>query len=142
MKIRIHSLVMLALAVTLVGCATTQSLYRPPEGTLGSLALLKTSEQPLVIFMVDGLPTMTQMQWAFYKYPPQVVVTPAKHTVRVMYVMHSASSRMDLWFIAEKGAHYILKQETANSKLRFWIEDFATGKEVGGIVGSDDEPSR
>ena len=47
-----------------------------------------------------------------------------------------------MWFVAEKGKHYVMRQESVGVTIHSWIEDSATGKKVGGPVGSDDEPPK
>jgi hypothetical protein len=47
---------------------------------------------------------------------------------------------MHLWFVAEPGKEYVARMEFRRATYRVWIEELQSGIEVGGIVGSTDEP--
>ncbi|NCC51920.1 MAG: hypothetical protein EOM20_11985 [Spartobacteria bacterium] len=67
-------------------------------------------------------------------------VLPGKHNIRAKYEYQSMYAFGDLWLVAEAGKTYTVKAESKGYSVHFWIED-TEGKVVGGIKGSDDEPT-
>jgi hypothetical protein len=45
-----------------------------------------------------------------------------------------------LWFVGEAGGSYLVKAGQTGDGLKVWIEDEKSGKPVGGVHGSADEP--
>jgi len=69
-------------------------------------------------------------------------VLPGKHRVRLDYSKHRLHASANLWLVCEPGDTYVAKVRSVGYRIRFWFEDKRTGKVVGGIVGSSDEPPR
>jgi len=70
----------------------------------------------------------------------EVSVLPGKHTIFVIVEYPFSHASGSLWLIAEPGGRYIVKESSDWRRVTMWIEDEKTGKKVGGITGSDDEP--
>jgi hypothetical protein len=131
------------------GCASSRVSYVPPTGLPSELARIKTSGASGVE-SIDGKAVMSIWRLASLKaYPDDVVVlAPGKHRV------HAVASRYEfpppnawLWLVAEPGTDYALKDETTKTdgggnRVRFWLEDATTGMPVGGLAGSDDDPTK
>jgi hypothetical protein len=61
--------------------------------------------------------------------------------IRIEYAYGYAYDRADIWLVADPGKTYRLKWDWYEYKFRVWFIDDATGTPVGGVVGSQDEPS-
>lgn len=69
-----------------------------------------------------------------------VYMLPGKHTLRLRYRGPGAAVTANLWFVGEAGNSYLIKAGQTGDGLKVWIEDEKTGKPVGGVRGSADEP--
>ena len=69
-----------------------------------------------------------------------VYMLPGKHTVQLRYRGPGAAVTANLWFVGEAGNSYLIKAGQTGDGLKVWIEDEKTGKPVGGVRGSPDEP--
>jgi len=69
-----------------------------------------------------------------------VYLLPGKHTVRLRYRGPGSAVTANLWFVGEAGSSYLIKAGEVGDGLKVWIEDEKTGKPVGGVRGSADEP--
>jgi hypothetical protein len=74
----------------------------------------------------------------------EVYVLPGKHRIVTSMAIHhflfTSHARSNLWLVAEPGGKYVVKTVLKGRRVQMWIENERTGKPVGGIVGSDDEP--
>ena len=66
-------------------------------------------------------------------------VCPLKET-RTHIVFGAGYAHADLWFVGEAGNSYLVRPGQTGDGLTVWIEDERTGKPVGGVRGSADEP--
>lgn len=69
-----------------------------------------------------------------------VYMLPGKHTVQLRYRGPGAAVTAHLWLVGEAGGSYLIKAGQTGDGLKVWIEDEKTGKPVGGVRGSADEP--
>lgn len=69
-----------------------------------------------------------------------VYLLPGKHTFRLRYRGRGDAVTANLWVVGEAGGSYIVKAAQTGDGLKIWIEDESTGKPVGGVRGSPDEP--
>jgi hypothetical protein len=69
-----------------------------------------------------------------------VYLLPGKHTLRLRYRGPGTAVRANLWLVGEAGGSYLVKVDQQGDGVRIWIEDEKTGKPVGGVRGSADEP--
>jgi len=91
---------------------------------------------------VDGklaMPIMTVLLSQLFDEPP-VHLLPGKHDIALKGTFLNSYACGNVWFVAEAGKHYTANMRVKGYSMYFWIEDDATGKPVGGIKGSDDEP--
>lgn len=119
----------------------------PPEDQLVHLKVSQDTDrrilfarQGLRIASVDG--KSTGNWWDTSIVVDEILLKPGKH--RIGYVatsLNGGSAVLGLWFVAEPGKSYATRTEGTQFYVRLWIEDVETGKRVGGIVGSEDEPS-
>jgi hypothetical protein len=74
--------------------------------------------------------------------PTPIQLTPGKHTMTVTYGLSNHGSGVDLWLVAAPGGRYTVEVAIARESREFMIHliDESTGKESGGLVGSDNEP--
>jgi hypothetical protein len=73
----------------------------------------------------------------------EVHVLPGKHDIDAYYATSGGMTiaRASLWLVTEPGKIYVVKgKDVGGGKARVWIEEAETGKIVGGIKGSEDEP--
>ena len=93
----------------------------------------------LRIASIDG--KLTQNLWYPSILVDEILLKPGKH--RIGYVATNLGGKfahVDLWFVAEPGRSYATRTVTTPFTVRVWIEEAETGVQVGGIVGSEDEP--
>jgi hypothetical protein len=69
-----------------------------------------------------------------------VYLLPGKHTARLRYRGPGSTATASLWFVGEAGGSYLVKGGQTGEGIKVWIEDEKTGKPVGGVRGSADEP--
>jgi hypothetical protein len=69
-----------------------------------------------------------------------VYMLPGKHTVQLRYRGPGSAVTANLWFVGEAGGSYLVKAGQTGDGLKVWIEDEKSGKPVGGVRGSPDEP--
>ena len=69
-----------------------------------------------------------------------VYMLPGKHTLQLRYRGPGAAVTAHLWFVGEAGSSYLVKAGQTGDGLKVWLEDEKTGKPVGGVRGSGDEP--
>lgn len=117
-----------------------------------AVAVIKSNEALVGIVSVDGRSTMGFFElWGRNmidgtatrketKHARSVEVAPGKRTLAVQYDGYGVYARGHLWLLAEAGQTYTLNSVLGDRTVRFWIVDNATGRRVGGIEGSDDEP--
>ena len=81
-------------------------------------------------------------------FATELFLLPGKHTIGVQWECKTRMTRnpIKLWLIAEAGQEYTVRFERRSDqegrdRVHAWIENKATGKRVGGPVGSPDEPS-
>lgn len=150
MRSRINQIAGVIAIGFLTGCATPD-LYQPPAGNNAELARIRNSDKWVTVLNVDDKMTLTTMQFLRSNYPDMTVLTPGKHHIRAVTVISYKGGRVDhpfspwLWLVAEPGKDYMLKRELGTNNpitVRFWLEDPVSGKEVGGLAGSDDEPDK
>lgn len=128
---------------SIFGCATPARMYSGE-----ALPNTKTA-------VISGNPNITFLRVdkkTFYFTPclstiiftpvlKSVEVLPGKHNLRVIYKSSKAEAEISL--VAVEGHRYAIKSEDVStflSKIRFWVEDEATGKPVGEVKSTDDEP--
>lgn len=70
-----------------------------------------------------------------------VYTLPGKHTLRLRYRgPGGVRVTANLWLVAEAGGSYLVKAAQTGDGAKIWIEDEKTGRPVGGVRGSPDEP--
>lgn len=131
------------------GCASSRVSYVPPTGLPSELSQIKTSGASGVE-SIDDKAVMSLWRLSSPKaYPDDVVVlVPGEHRIHVVASGYQfPPPHAWLWLVAEQGKDYVLKDETTKTdgggnRVRFWLEDATTGIPVGGIAGSDDDPTK
>ncbi|GFE79591.1 hypothetical protein GCM10011487_15910 [Steroidobacter agaridevorans] len=126
----------------LAGCA----VYEAPKLPTDQLATLSFEQKPSGLFAtgsvalakIDGK-APSGSTWILRHRSP-ISVAPGKHTIELSYVVGIANGIMSLWFVAEPGTAYVVRGDSAGYTFRLWIAEERTGRPVGGIVGSSDEP--
>lgn len=94
------------------------------------------------IQLVDDKPTLKTAEGILSSSSgaQAVYLLPGKHTLRLRYRGPGAAVTANLWFVGEAGNSYLVKAGQTGDGLKVWIEDEKTGKPVGGVRGSADEP--
>jgi hypothetical protein len=69
-----------------------------------------------------------------------VAVLPGKHTVKAHIQMGSAYVDGAVWWISQAGRNYELRGSFIGYDATIQVIDLKTGRPVGGVVGSADEP--
>ena len=151
----LHFIVLIALiSLLFYGCALPKAqMYQGERVEDRKQAVIRVEQlkedfSKVGILIVDG-------EWVF-KYITEfstsnlvgeVYVLPGKHTIVTSMVIRyhflfEAHTSSNLWLVAEPGGKYVVKTVLKERpvQIQMWIENERTGKPVGGIVGSDDEP--
>jgi len=131
------------------GCASSRVRYEPPTGLPSELARIKTSGSSGVE-SIDDKQVMSFLRLTKPGAYPNEVVTlaPGNHRIHVVASGYQMPPpHMWLWLKAEPGKDYVLKDEASKAdgggfRVRFWLEDATSGQAVGGIAGSDDDPTK
>jgi hypothetical protein len=132
------------LVVTLLiqACATYQPPTLPPE----QLAIVVPPDRKfgnfLFIERIDGLPPSAgaAMGLGMSQYNSPVGLAPGKHTMKIRVGHGLSHGYADIWLVAEAGKTYRIAKESKGYTFRVWFVEDSTGKQVGGVVGSEDEP--
>ena len=109
------------------------------ESTIITTTAARTwDELRIRIILVDGKSALNFFKAMYYGNATEVKVAPGKHDIRLSY---SAGFQYigDFWLVTCPGKTYIAKAD-AEYGVKMWIEDAETGKKVGGVKGSADEP--
>jgi len=140
-------LVITILSLALVsGCAAPKvKMYPGNEVEESQRAVIKADKQfsgRIDIYSVDGKKTSNYFATLAHggNAAVEVYVLPGKHniTAQVRYLVSYAF--VEMWLVAEAGESYVIKARSEGFSVTMWIENERTGKPVGGIKGSDDEP--
>lgn len=95
----------------------------------------------VLITCVDGVSTEQRPTLANYSFPQDAVLLPGRHYVAFMTAHNDKHAAAAFWFIAEAGRHYSIQRKPEGREMTFWIEDDATGRKVGGVIGSEANPA-
>ena len=110
------------------------------EGRFGVWSL----PERMRVFAVDDVPVKPLVLGRFSQYRgdhvEEVLLPPGKH--RVMFHLDGkiGCGWGYRWFVAEPGKRYVARFEINRLDFQVWLEEKETGKRVGGLVLSEDEP--
>lgn len=117
------------------------TLQLPAPGSFwawkGPKVLSVYSVDDVQVRKVSGIKQLWQTDFVIYK---AIKFLPGKHRVAFKASQGSAYGGTHLWFVAEPGKEYVARMEFRRNTYRVWIEETQSGLEVGGLVGSSDEP--
>jgi hypothetical protein len=139
------------LLLALAGCvaAPVTQMYPGPTLATSQHAIVRVdlrgrafASQRVDIEQVDDKPTLSTGEGIFSSASgaSAVYVLPGKHHLRLRYRGPGTAVRANLWFVGEAGGSYLAKVDQLGDGVRIWLEDERTGKPVGGVRGSADEP--
>jgi hypothetical protein len=137
--------------LVLAGCAAAPVTQMYPGPTLASSqhVIVRVEQrgrafasERVDIQQVDDKATLAMAEGIFSSSSgaEAVYLLPGKHTLRLRYRGPGAAVTTNLWLIGEAGGSYLVKAGQTGDGLKVWIEDEKTGKPVGGVRGSADEP--
>lgn len=110
------------------------------EGRFGAFAL----PDRLRVFAVDDVrlkkPALGRFSGYRGELVSEVLLRPGKHRVLLHAKGKLGCGWAYQWFVAEPGKRYIAKFKFDRLLYKVWIEDVTSGKPVGGLVLSIDEP--
>lgn len=140
----------LILSLLLAGCAApVVQLYEGPTKASSDHVILRVDQrgrtfagERVDIQQVDNRQTLSFGEGILSSSSgaQAVYMLPGKHTVQLRYRGPGAAVTAHLWFVGEAGGSYLIKAGQTGDGLKVWIEDEKTGKPVGGVRGSADEP--
>lgn len=144
------TIVRLSALLLLAGCAApVVQLYEGPTRPPSEQVLVRADQrgrtfasERIDIELVDDRRTLSTGEGflSSSRGAQAVYLLPGKHTLRLRYRGHGNAVTANLWLVAEAGGNYIVKAAQTGDGMKIWIEDEATGKQVGGARGSPDEP--
>jgi hypothetical protein len=136
--LRTYVFIILWSCFAFTGCTTHVQMYPGEALEAGKQAIIRSDNETgdhIGIFKVDNkITTLSPIR------AREVSVLPGKHTIFVLVEYPFSHASGSLWLVAEPGGRYIVKESSDWRRVTMWIEDEKTGKKVGGITGSDDEP--
>jgi hypothetical protein len=145
-----RTIVAISFLLTLAGCAApVVQLYEGPTREPSQQVILRVEQrgrtfagERVDIQQVDGKATLSFGEGILSSSSgaQAVYLLPGKHTVQLRYRGPGAAVTTNLWFVGEAGNSYLVKAGQTGDGLKVWIEDEKTGKPVGGVRGSPDEP--
>ncbi len=132
-------------SVVAFGCATIENAPQPQMDP-SKIAIirvdpLRPANRKIQITMVDGKVTAGYFRAQENQFVEEVTVLPGKHKIWTKINLGSAYAFGYLWLVAEPGETYVVKARFEGYGSKMWIENERTGQEVGGPVGSKDEPT-
>lgn len=146
-RVSLRFLPMILTLFMIAGCAAPKvKMYSGDEVAPSKQAIIRVDPQNtrgrLRIGSVDGKMTVNYFAFLFNggNFAGDVYVLPGKHIIGPHISDGPFVAVGRLWVVAEQGETYILKSLTKELRVSFWMENERTGEQVGGIVGSDDEP--
>lgn len=111
----------------------------PPRRTTFATVFGGNTQTQMWIARVDGKSPVVQLG-VINAATASVRLTPGKHTVRIRWRHRNYTAEGDVWFVGDPGrTYYTRAREAGDGTVQLWIVD-DTGKRVGGIPGSADEP--
>ena len=152
--ITLHKIPFLVLALILLisfvtSCGGSKQKYVTPKLPKSQIATIKNlSTKDLLgeskgtyVEEIDG--KNVKGSDFFKNYPTEVYVLPGKHDLKLMWRGVTLTADLVLWLVAEPGKTYVAKgiYNGKTQRVHFFIIDEETGIEVGGVKGSDDEPT-
>src|ERR1043165_9028625 len=111
----------------------------PNEQSVVQVARLRGAR--IGIVRIDGHLTINLVKFAATgsRWPASAAVLPGKHVLDVNMMVRAWQGNMAIWWVAEPGQSYLINGRSLGDKFSVWIVD-ARGRQVGGVVGSSDEP--
>jgi hypothetical protein len=132
-------------------------MYTPPPLTSDAAHIKIARDRPrhvsLRFHRIDGeVPTLRGELLTGGPYGGDtrpITVAPGKHKIIFAVASRMYGGRSELWLVAQPGGIYSAHvqitgypdEHTAGYRFAVWITDDATGNRVGGVRGSDDEPT-
>ncbi len=133
----------LLVTLSVCGCAVPgRKMYPGEEVSPDKRAVIRVEQQSsgkMSIGLVDKKLARGFFS-IFDQFPEEVYVLPGKHNIIVGVRFMFTHAGADLWVVAEPNETYVVKFLPIGDRVRIWIENERTGKPVGGITGSSDEP--
>ena len=134
------------LSILIIITISSCSVYQRPNIPSEQLATLMLEQKEggilpagsVAIKKIDGMKPSSSTWILRHRSPLEIA--PGKHTLDLDYIFGTSSGDMSLWFIAEPGIKYIVRGKVTGYKFLLWVEEFDSGKVVGGLKGSADEP--
>jgi len=136
--------------LALAGCAApVVQMYEGPTRASSEQVIVRAESrgrtfvgERVDIQQVDDKPTLQTAEGILSSSSgaQAVYMLPGKHTLRLRYRGPGSAVTANLWFVGEAGNSYLIKAGQTGDGLKVWIEDEKTGKPVGGVRGSADEP--
>jgi hypothetical protein len=141
----------LTLVLALAGCAApVVQMYEGPTLAPSQQVLVRVDQrgrtmasERVDIEQVDGKRTLGVGEGILSTATgaQAVYMLPGKHTLQLRYRgPGGVRVTAHLWLVAEAGGAYLVKAAQTGDGAKIWIEDEKTGKPVGGVRGSPDEP--
>lgn len=145
------NIVLVSSLLALAGCVAAPVTQMYPGPTLGASQQVLVqanlrgrafASQRVDIEQVDDKPTLSTGEGIFSSASgaSAVYVLPGKHHLRLRYRGPGTAVTANLWLVGEAGGSYLVRVEQMGDGVRIWLEDEKTGKPVGGVRGSADEP--
>jgi hypothetical protein len=112
------------------------------ESTITTEVVAGDPAPALKISSVDGKKTVNFFERWFTGWATRVKVAPGKHDLHLIFHTGSWIKTGSLWVVTCPGKTYIARARYVDEdkETQMWIEDEETGKRVGGMKGSADEP--
>ena len=132
-------------------CASLSNVYEGPPRSSNTISLIKVIDKKTSISSVDGKVTTSFGSYAFKgKFEQELTLQPGKHEIILVYGKRKTVSSKAIYEIDAKQGHtYIVKSKTNYSQVEskknhestsLWIEEEVSGKKIGKVLASFNEP--
>lgn len=146
----IYSVFLLLIVLSFTGCASIKVQMYPGNPQTDQHAMIHgeritscVTAPRIQILRVDGTRTMSFFKFIIRgcsAWPDTAYVLPGKHVFSIFYPQAGFQFVQDIWLIAKPQEEYVIRHRFVGYSPQIWVEEEKTGKVVGGLVGSADEP--
>jgi hypothetical protein len=126
----------------LAGCAQPSVRLDVDGLAPDEISVVKTENKNIAIVFIDGEKTVGFMEYMLHEgqWAGEVSLESGKHRFQIVYDDGHRKSLYVYDVVTQVGGEYMIKHEIVNRSVFLWFEDLTTGKPVGKVFVSENEP--
>lgn len=126
----------------LAGCAQPSVRLDVDGLAPDEISVVKTENKNIAIVFIDGEKTVGFMEYMLHEgqWAGEVSLEAGKHEFQIVYDDGHRQSLYVYDVVTQGGGEYMIKHEIVNRSVSLWFEDLTTGKPVGKVTVSRNEP--